>query len=62
MATRLIKYIGPYAEGVNVPQLDRHVARGESVEVPAELAKNLAEQAENWEIVPTKKGDKEGGE
>lgn len=58
-----VRYIGPYAEGVIVPALDRHVPRDEPVEVEDELADSLAEQGENWEIVkPAKKSGKEGGE
>jgi hypothetical protein len=64
MATKQVRYIGPYAEGVVVPALDRHVPRGEAIEVEDDLADNLAEQVENWEIVkPPKKGDeKKGGD
>lgn len=61
---RQVRYIGPYAGGVVVPALDRHVPHGEPIEVEDELADSLAEQGDNWEIVkPPKKGDeKKGGD
>lgn len=64
MATRLIKYIGGQREGVFVPAFDadRDIKHGETVEMPAALAKSLAEQVDNWQLVePPKKGSTEKG-
>lgn len=46
-----IKYVGPHDE-VEVVGLSP-VARGADVDCPADLAKSLLEQADNWQPVKT---------
>lgn len=48
-----VKYIGPYAEGVDV-QVDGRWLRclpGASIEVPDAMAASLCEQTTNWQAV-----------
>lgn len=42
-----------------LPDLDLLVEYGETVDVPDDLAKSLAEQPANWEIVKAKKSKAE---
>lgn len=56
---KTVRYIGPLADGVFVPDhdADRVIRPGETVEVEDALADSLAEQADNWEAVkPATKG------
>lgn len=59
MAT--VRYVGPFAEGVDL-QIDgrwRRVPQGGTLEVSDAAATSLCEQAGNWEAVkPPPKGDK----
>lgn len=44
-----ITYVGPHADGVEVPALEVVVAQGETIEVAEdELALSLLEQPDNW--------------
>ena len=46
----LIRYVGPHDEVViTVAQIERTVARGATVDVPAEVAVGFLEQPDNWE-------------
>lgn len=47
--TKTVTYIGRH-DSVYVPlgQLEVHCARGESIEVPAEVADSLLDQTANW--------------
>lgn len=53
MATSVVKYIGPFPEGVDI-QVDGRwvqVPHGGTVEVSTADAKSLCEQESNWERV-----------
>lgn len=58
-----VKYIGPYAEGVDV-QVDGRWLRclpGASIEVPDAVAASLCEQTTNWEPVKAAPPPKDSG-
>jgi hypothetical protein len=48
--TAKVKYVGPFADGVYLPALDREVKPGEALEVPLDVAAALALQAD-WQAV-----------
>lgn len=48
--TAKVRYAGPFANGVDVPVLGRHVSQGEAVEVPLDVAALLTLQAD-WNAV-----------
>lgn len=50
-----IQYVGPFEDGVFVDGLG-DVPKGEPVDCPADLAKGLLEQPDNWQPVSKKKG------
>lgn len=57
-----VKYIGPYAEGVDV-QVEGRWLRclpGASIEVPDAVAASLCEQTTNWEPVKAAPPAKDG--
>lgn len=47
METTTVEYHGPEAE-VEVPTLGMLCKRGETIDVPADVAKNMLEQEANW--------------
>lgn len=49
-----VKYIGPYADGVYVPDCEQEVAPGGVIDVSDELGASLCEQTTNWQAVPAK--------
>jgi hypothetical protein len=49
-----LKYVGPH-DAVEVRDVGATVARGESCDFPADLAKSLLEQPDNWQPVKAKK-------
>ena len=53
-----LKYIGPH-DAVELRDVGVTVARGESFDCPAELAKSLLEQPDNWQAVKAAKTEKE---
>ena len=54
-----LKYIGPH-DAVELRDVGVTVVRGESFDCPAELAKSLLEQPDNWQAVKSAKTEKEG--
>jgi hypothetical protein len=45
-----VKYIGPF-DAVEIPSLNRVVAKGEEIDVPQEAVSGLAGQTDAWEVV-----------
>lgn len=56
MATRQVKYVGPYDE-VEVPAAGIRVKRGETVEVESDIAKSLTAQSVWNAVTERKQGD-----
>ena len=47
-----VTYIGPHSEGVEIAATGQVVAKGESVDVPDEIAEGLLEQSDAWASLP----------
>ena len=58
MATRKIRYVGPFAEGVEIADTGQWVQQNHQVEVDEDVEKLLLEQKDNWEKVDPPKGGK----
>lgn len=55
-----LNYTGPFIDGVELTLPDGTtvvVEHGGTIDVPADFAKQLLEQPDNWAKAPTKKGD-----
>lgn len=46
-----LRYIGPFADGVYIPDVDAECMPGETIDVPEHLAERMLEQTTNWQAV-----------